>query len=43
MKKSHVKAISEGQRKSWMKGGTMRLAYEKRRRTARKTKAKKRG
>ncbi len=42
MKKSHRNAIAEGQRKSWARGGTMRLAHEKRLRTARKTKAKRR-
>ncbi len=32
MRRSHAKAISEGQRKSWTKGGASRIAYEKRRR-----------
>lgn len=30
MKKAHAKKISEGQKKSWRKGGPSRLAYERR-------------
>ncbi len=36
MKKSHARAISIAKRASWQKGGASRIAYEKRRRTARK-------
>ncbi len=32
MNKIHRKRISEGQRKSWAKGGPSRIAFEKRRR-----------
>ncbi len=32
MNKIHRKRISEGQRKSWAKGGPSRLAFEKRKR-----------
>jgi len=42
MKRSHQKAISQGQKKSWAPGGAMRLACEKRRRAARKALKKRR-